>query len=81
MQVLESICVSGSTYCKTERSIPRSAVAVVATVVAVAGRGDRDDRIIIAIVEVLGCRRLVVVGIVVSDASETAGFVGSPTPL
>ena len=54
--------------------VTQSAVVLIVTVVAVVGWGDRDDRVIVTIVEVFRGRRLVVVGIAVADAYETAGF-------
>jgi len=47
---------------------------VVVTVIVVVGRGDRDDRVIIAVIEVFRRRRLVVVTVLVSDAHEAAGL-------
>jgi hypothetical protein len=44
---------------------------MVVTVIAVV---DRDDRVILAIIEVLRGRRLVIVAVDVSDTCETTGF-------
>ena len=51
--------------------MPPSAIVMVVTVIAVV---DRDDGVIIAVVEVLRSRRLVVVAITVSGAHEIAGL-------
>ena len=48
--------------------VPRitpSAIVTVVTMVVIAGRGDRDDRVIVAVVDVLRCRRQVVVMVLV----------------
>jgi len=42
---------------------------MIVAVVLVAGRGDRDDRVIVAVVEVDRGRRLVVVMVLVDDAN------------
>jgi hypothetical protein len=52
-------------------------VTVVAIAVAVVYR---DDRVIVAVVEVLGCWRLIVVAVAVSDADKTAGFCDIASP-
>ena len=49
--------------------ITASAVIMIVAVVLVAGRGDRDDRVIVAVVEVDRGRRLVVVMVLVDDAN------------
>src|SRR6516162_4836440 len=51
----------------------QSPMVMVMTMFAVAAL-DRDNRVIVAVVEVFGGRRLVVVPVVISDAYETAGF-------
>jgi len=50
-----------------------SAVLVIVTVV-VAPAVDRGERIIIAVVDVLGGRRLVIVAVAVNGAHKTAGL-------
>ena len=42
--------------------------------------GDRGDRVIVAVADVLRCRLLVVM-VLVSNAHKAAGFVVSPAPL
>ena len=51
-----------------------AAIVTVVTMVVIAGRGDQGDGVIVAVVDVLRCRRLVVVMVLVSDAHKAVGF-------